>query len=258
MFKFLKLLAVGIAIASTPTGALAADMETAGSNQFGAVHGWKFSADVYGWLPDIKLETSAGDQMELPLWQILQNLNFTFMGGVAAQNGRWSGFSDFIYMNLQGTQTSTAKIIGRPVETGVGVKLQAFTNTSAVGYSFVQNETSDIKVFGGMRYLWLQPDLSFNVGAANGNVVKSGNVIDGIVGVRGQTRFADRFFVSYYADVGTGQSDFTWQALGGLGYKFERLDAIIGYRYLDWNFANKASLDDLTIQGPFAGIKVHF
>ena len=28
------------------------------------------------------------------------------------------------------------------------------------------------------------------------------------------------WFVPYYADIGTGQSDFTWQAIGGIGYAF--------------------------------------
>lgn len=245
-------------VAGYASSAFAADVSTEELTPFVSEHAWKFSADVYGWLPQINMETSAGDEMELPLSQILQNLNFTAMGGVSAQKGRWSGFSDFLYMNLQGKRTSTANIINRPVETGVGIKMQALINTTAVGYSFVQNDSTEIKAFAGTRYLWLESDMSFNIGAAGGNVLAQGHVWDGIIGVRGQTNFAENYFVSYYADVGAGQSDVTWQALAGLGYRFDKFDAILGYRYLDWNFANKANLDDLSVHGPFAGIKVHF
>ncbi|WP_299818172.1 hypothetical protein [uncultured Roseibium sp.] len=251
------LIAAGLAVGSW-SAAIAQDASGGNPTSFQSDHGWKFNADIYGWLPQINLETIRRDEMELPLWQILQNLNFTAMAGLTAQNGRWTGFSDFIYMNLQGTRTSTANIIGRSVETGVGIKMQALINTTAVGYSVLQTDNTELKAFAGTRYLWLKSDLSFNIGRAGGEVVGQGHVWDGIVGLRGQTNFADRYFVTYYGDVGTGQSDLTWQALGGLGYRFDRFDAVVGWRYLDWNFSDTAKMDDLTVNGPFAGIKVHF
>ncbi len=240
--------AADLATEAPPTGPIA----------FEKTHGWKFTADVYAWLPELNTTTAGGDDLDLPLWQILQNLNFTAMAGVGAQNGRFSGFSDFIYMNLQGTRTATANIINRPLEYGVGVAMQGFINTTGAGYSFVQDERNDISAFAGFRYLWLQSDLSFNIGALGGQVDAQGHVFDGIVGLRGESSLTDRIFVKYYGDVGTGQSDFTWQALGGLGYRFDRFDAVVGYRYLDWNFDNKARLDDLTVHGPFAGVRVKF
>ncbi|MBK6396605.1 MAG: hypothetical protein IPF73_19570, partial [Betaproteobacteria bacterium] len=43
-----------------------------------------------------------------------------------------------------------------------------------------------------------------------------------IIGVKGRYAFgADRrWFAPYYLDVRTGDSDLTWQAMGGLGYRF--------------------------------------
>lgn len=253
-----RMVAVANLLAWSLTNSQAADINSGLQQTFEADHGWKFGADLYGWLPQIQMKTVAGDEMELPLSKILQNLNFTVMAGVSAQNGKWSAFSDFIYMNLQGTQNATATIIGRPAQTGVGIKLQALINTSAIGYSFIQNETSYIRAFVGGRYLWLKPDLSFNIGAAGGNVVDEGQVFDAIVGLRGRSKFADNYFVTYYADVGTGQSDMTWQALAGVGYQFKKFDAVLGYRYLDWDFSDTANMSDLTVHGPFAGIKVRF
>ncbi|WP_434053795.1 MAG: hypothetical protein RDA78_02475 [Roseibium sp.] len=253
ILKVIGLIFLGVGL-SAP--AMAADPPA--NLPFEQSHGWKFSADVYAWLPQIDMETAAGDEMTLPLWQILQNLNFTAMGGISAQNGRFGGFSDFLYMNLQGTRNSTGNLIGRPVETGVGIAMQAFVNTTAVSYSFVQNEHSEIKAFAGARYLWLESDFSFNIGGVGSEVLGQGHVIDGIVGLRGQTDIAKNYFITYYADVGTGQSDITWQALAGVGYRFKKFDAILGYRYLGWDFDSKANLDSLDIHGPMIGIKVNF
>jgi hypothetical protein len=42
------------------------------------------------------------------------------------------------------------------------------------------------------------------------------------------------------------------------GYKLKKFDLIFGYRYLDWNFDDKASLEDLTFHGPSAGVRFVF
>ncbi|MGB5567908.1 MAG: hypothetical protein WBM81_01280 [Sedimenticolaceae bacterium] len=63
--------------------------------------------------------------------------------------------------------------------------------------------------------------------------------------------------MSYYGDVGTGDSDLTWQGRLGLGYRFDEVDAIFGYRYLDYDIGG-TDIDDITIKGPYAGVKMHF
>ena len=60
-------------------------------------------------------------------------------------------------------------------------------------------------------------------------------VWDGIVGVRGQVRFAGgHWFVPYYADVGAGTSNWTWQALLGLGYRFDWGAVTLAWRALGY------------------------
>jgi hypothetical protein len=44
-------------------------------------------------------------------------------------------------------------------------------------------------------------------------------VWDGVVGLQGDIGLPKSFFIPYYVDIGTGQSDFTWQAILGVGYK---------------------------------------
>ena len=49
------------------------------------------------------------------------------------------------------------------------------------------------------------------------------SVLDGIVGVKGRARLgsASPWSVPFYVDVGGGESDLTWQAMGGISYAFK-------------------------------------
>ncbi len=50
----------------------------------------------------------------------------------------------------------------------------------------------------------------------------------------------------------------TWQALGGVGYRFSKADLVLGYRHMEWNFDGNSVFDDLDISGPYAGVKFVF
>lgn len=76
--------------------------------------------------------------------------------------------------------------------------------------------------------------------------------------MRGRTDLSGRWYLTYYADVGTGQSDLTWQALGTVNYDAGPVDLAAGYRYLRWKFGNQNLLDNLDVQGPMLGIRFAF
>ena len=61
-----------------------------------------------------------------------------------------------------------------------------------------------------------------------------------------------------YLDIGTGESDLTWQALAGIGYRFKRFDVHAVYRYLSWDFDDNPALDELDISGPAVGLRFLF
>ena len=87
------------------------------------------------------------------------------------------------------------------------------------------------------------------------SISDSGGVWDGIVGATGKVKLNEKWYLSYYVDVGTGDTRLTRQAFGGVGYRFKRVDAILGYRYLDWDFDGNDVFDDLNLSGPLVGIK---
>ena len=73
-----------------------------------------------------------------------------------------------------------------------------------------------------------------------------------------QINLDKNWYLPYYADVGTGGSQSTWQALAGVGYQFKWGDVLLAYRYLDYNFDSDFLLDDINMSGPALGARFRF
>ena len=68
----------------------------------------------------------------------------------------------------------------------------------------------------------------------------------------------DRWFLPYYADVGGGGSDFTWQASAGIAFKAARwADIALVYRYLAWDIGGDV-IEDIDFSGPALGVVFRF
>lgn len=75
--------------------------------------------------------------------------------------------------------------------------------------------------------------------------------------MRGHFKLNERWY-PYYGDIGTGDSELTWQMFGGVGYRFKQVDAMLGYRYMDYRFENSPVFDNLDLSGPMAVVKFLF
>jgi hypothetical protein len=62
----------------------------------------------------------------------------------------------------------------------------------------------------------------------------------------------------YYADVGAGSSRLTWQAAGGVGYRFGWGDAVLGYRHLAYEMHNDRPIADMAFSGPQIAVGFSF
>lgn len=208
--------------------------------------GWQFTTEVYLWGASVGGKTASGSDLDVDFDDILDNLEMGFMGYFGAQKGKWSLLADVIYLDVK----DDATVLNEPLS----VELSGWIVTPALGYNLVETDRVRLDVVGGARYLYL--DLDIELGPDR--VEDSGSVWDGIVGVRGSFNLTDKLYLPYHLDVGTGDSDLTWQALGGVGYKFKWFDVVVAYRYLYWDFEDGAAVDDLDLSGPFAGIKFEF
>jgi len=235
---------------------------------------WKFRAIPYFWGANITTRATfpGGNSTDvyLSLKDLLNHLRFAGMGSLEAQKGAWGAFTDVVYMDVGGAKATTrdGTIDGVPLPVGAtlntGARIKAWVWTLAGSYRVQSTPDLEMDVFAGARLLSLQPtlDYSFNIdvgpfsgpGRGGSRTVKA-NDWDGIVGVKGRVAVGSsrEWFIPYYVDIGTGDSDLTWQASAGVGYKFSWGDLILTYRYLDYNFKSSSKIDSMTMKGPLLG-----
>lgn len=208
---------------------------------------WKFSAEVYLWGASIGGKTGSGSKIDVDFDDLFKDLEMGFMGLFGAHKGKWSLLADVIYLDVEDDTT-----VGPGIK--LNVELTGWIVHPVVAYNLVENENFKLHILGGARYLYLDTDLELGPLREDDPV----SYWDGIVGVRGNVNLAEKWYLTYHLDIGTGESKVTYQALGGVGYKFKWFDVIAAYRYLRWDFDSGDTLDDLDLHGPFGGVKFEF
>ena len=241
MMKKIVLLFFLLFFTATTPGILAAE-ETAQDE------GWKFGAAIYMWGASIGGDSASGSDIDIDFDDLFKNLKMAFMGTVAARKGKWSFMLDAIYLDVADDDT---------VAPGVkaDVELFGWIVTPTIGYNLFETEKVRLDVLGGARYLWLKSKLDLT---GFPKVSDSGDVWDAIAGVKGQVNLTEKWYIPFYGDIGTGDSDLTWQAFAGIAYKFKKVDVVLAYRYLYWDFDNNDVFDDLNLSGPYVGAKFVF
>jgi len=207
----------------------------------------KYYASMYLWAAGMSGEATNGSDFEITFKDILESLNMTYMGNVGAQNGKWNFNADIIYMNL-----SKKKAF-------LNIKMKAWIVTPTVGYRVMESGQGTLDLQAGARYLYMKPGLTV---AFLPTQYTSGNVWDGVIGFKGDYNLSEKWFMRAAADVGGGETDLTWQAFAGVGYKYENFDVLAGYRHMQWEFddndAGGKVFNDLVINGPIIGATYKF
>lgn len=232
---------------------------TARADAGGSDSDWQFAAELYLWYASIGGSTAAGGDLEIDADDLIDDLNMAFMGNIAARKNRWGLMVDALYLNASDNQNT---LVG-PVGVNVGVELYGWVVTPMVGYEMASSDSLMLTAVAGARYLNLATDVDLrnadpSAPPFSSSLSESGNNWDGIIGVRGEVSLSPAWFIPFHLDIGTGESDLTWQGFAGLGYRFKRFDVLAGYRYLYWDFEDNAALDDLELSGIGAGIRFYF
>ena len=240
---------------------------------------WDWGVELYGWLPDIEGTAANGAEIDLPIDDILDNLDFTLQGTVFATRGDWSIFADAVYLDLGASEgTKTSRPIGRFGRVDIGVDadvdLTTFISTVGGGYRFHQSKSTDLNVIGGLRYAYMDVEIDADVdGNAEVEILgrefsrefkrsldldESETNWDAIIGLQGTTKINENWSLLYYGDIGTGDSDYTWQIAAGVSYAFENFDVTLRYRHMEYQFDDNSAIDELTISGPQIGVRFKF
>ena len=219
---------------------------------------WQFTAELYLWYASIDGTSTVGD-LDIKADDLIDGLNMAFMGNIGVKKDRWGFMLDAIYLNASNNQNVITRIGG----VNTDVEMTGWIITPMVGYEVVESENVSLNIFAGARYLYLDTSIGLRNTDPAGppfaiNPSDSGNNWDGIIGVRGDIFLSPHWFIPYHLDIGAGNSNFTWQAFTGLGYRFKNFDILAGYRYLSWDFDDNDVIEDLNVSGVGAGIKFYF
>lgn len=229
---------------------------------------WEFGATLYLWAAGIQGETAGGGEFDVGFDTLLDNLNMAFMGAVEVRRGPWSALADVVYLNVGGDDSASVEVPMAPgssvaVDVDAAVKTRGWAINLLGAYTVYANERGSLDVLAGARYLELK--VGFDLGldlAGQYRVTRSRSVLgtawNGVVGVKGQVRLNDGWYLPYYADIGTGDSKLTWQLFGGVGYAFRWGEVALVYRHAAWNFDSDAPLDDVNFSGPAAAVTWRF
>jgi len=188
------------------------------------------------------------------------------MGSLDVHNGRWGVFNDVLYLDLGNSKSGTGLVNSiLPDRTAnVDYDLKGLVWTVAGEYRLATgNPDYTIDLLAGARYFDLKQTINYSISPTgpaildgrSGTSEVSGSVWDGIIGVKGRYAFGQtrQWYVPYYLDVGTGQSDMTWQAATGVGYAFSWGELSAMWRYLDYNFKSDKAIESMTFNGPMFG-----
>ena len=252
-----------------PTGALA---QQAASE----TESWQFGVSIYGWFPDITGQTSftqtdSSDEFEIPIDNILDNLEFILMGTFDVRKGRWGILTDAIYMDVGNSKTGVREAsiggIQVPVDATADVNLdiKSWIWTLTGYYRAVDQTGLTLDVVAGARYLDVKQNVNWDVTGNVGSIPAPGRtgsakaslaIWDAVIGVRGRFAFGAQkaWFVPYYLDVGAGGSDLTWQGIAGIGYAFRWGEVVAAWRYLDYDLPSGEAINDMSFSGPEIGV----
>jgi hypothetical protein len=275
--KISRSLGSALIVLSFAAGALLPASAAAQSAQSGwESDKWQFSATIYGYLPHIggKLAVpvdTGGASINVDPSTIVGHLKMTFMGTLDAHYGRWGAFTDVLYLDVGGSKSNVRDFsignIGLPANTtaDLSLDLKGIVWTVAGEYRMISDPATKLDVLVGARMFGVKPTLGWSISGNLGPIPESGrsgskkideSVWDAIVGVKGRYAFGENreWFVPFYLDVGTGQSQLTWQAAGGIGYTYGWGSVFALWRYLDYNFKSGSALESMNFNGPMLGV----
>jgi opacity protein-like surface antigen len=216
---------------------------------------WKHELAPYVWGSAMEGTIGIGPiagEAEMSFSDILDDLEFGFMGTYRASRDRYSITVDAIYMGLGAT------------EKGPGGALKADIDVDQVGLEadFGYAVGDRVTLFGGLRYVSLDADL--RVTGPLGNELTASEEqdwVDPVIGAIYSWPFADEWTLNLRGDIGgfgVG-SDFAWQGMATLRWQFSpRTSLGIAYRYLDMDYEDGKGSDyfkyDMAMSGPAMGV----
>lgn len=189
---------------------------------------------------------------------ILNNLKIGVMAAFDAHRGRWSILADGFYVKV-GT-TSDPLLGGRLGTARLGGETSILQVAGA--YRVADDSKFSFDLLAGLRYtnMLSKLDLSRSALLPSGARFSSRYTwTDGIYGFRALYYLDPAWTFTGYADVGTGGTKLSWQALIGLKYNMSSAtDFTFGFRALSQDYSSGGFHYDVRTAGPYFGVAFRF
>jgi hypothetical protein len=240
---------------------------------------WEGEVTIYGWLPTMggtfHFPVAGSVDAEMDPSDVLDALNFAFFTTAEIRKDRWGALTDVIYLDLSGTKNRLRDItigdeeLPAQVQAKADISLSGWVWTLGGTYLLSEEEAHPVSLIAGARLVDLTNELKLDLtGDISGTPLPGRRVRgeanlsnwDAVVGLKGRADVGEQgaWFIQYYADIGTGESDLTWQAVFGGGYAFEWGDLGVAWRYMDYDFGSGDAVEDLWQSGVAVGATFHF
>jgi hypothetical protein len=214
---------------------------------------WSFEFMPYLWAAGVEGTSSIGNLSRTYNYDfddILSDLNMTGMFVTGFKYKRLGFLADFQYLNVSPGRPTRGPVFGN-----VNLTLEQTSLALLGSYDLIATDDFTFTVVGGARYLNVDTTLSLTPGLVGGFSRRSTSTSwDPVGGLRAKYFLNEDWFLSAYADYGSGDSDQTWQAYGGIGYIInESWHTSIGYRILSYDTSGPRASSSSDTSGIFIG-----
>jgi len=241
---------------------------------------WKWQGSIYAYLPDIGGTTtfpasSGGSSSSVDASKIIDSLKMTFMGSLEGSNGRWGLFTDVVYMDLGNTKSGFRDFslggaaLPAGVDANVSYDLKGWAWTFAGTWRIASDANTKTDLIAGTRLFDMRQTFGYELTGNVGSIPTPGRAgtseakisnWDAIVGLKSRYAFGEdrKWFIPFYIDVGTGESNYTFQVMGGIGYSFKWGEIVGAWRYLDYDLKSGKKIESMTFNGPAIAAVFHW
>jgi hypothetical protein len=216
----------------------------------------------YLWYPSISLDQSAGDGGGISASDLLSKTDAAGMARVEVARDHWGLTVDYLFLSVADSRDTPLPF---PPDTSASVQADLdLTVFEIAGIFRPSGNEEGISYLAGLRSISsekvllvtppTQPTRRFDADES---------VTDVLFGVRYLHRFNNRWDVNLRGDYSLGDSEGTWNLIGGVGYRFNDVFAIdLGYRHalLEYEETADGETNTTTIElsGPLLGLLFRF
>lgn len=184
-------------------------------------------------------------------------LTGVFTGSADVSYDRFGVFGDISFYEIKADDITLDRV---PAISGE-VKVSG-TKALLVGYwRAYETEESRVDLLAGVHYLGAEAEGSIATENRSANLEVDRDLWDPVIGIRGETRFNERFGIKGLATYGGFgvSSDSLYELQGYVTWRFNpTITALAGYRYYSTDWGSRFINYDTSFSGPLVGLNFRF